>query len=206
MQACHRLQHHYWLWSFSNNGITTALRSTAAAFCGGVVGASKRKRRVFGLLSLKVLRSSDVWKRSPWKRLFIVGLSNKRTHCLGHLLALRFWTQGGSLVYCGTLLSLPSRLCWHRGGAWAESMLAGINSRQACLYPVQRLPRFLFYTTIAALLAFMSNYYCICTTKTVGWIAVNAKEATLWNEVHSPMVHLHVLSWLVLPGSRDLCN
>lgn len=84
-------------------------------------------RSVFSLPSLTVLCSYDVWKWSPWKRLFIMGLSNKRTHCLEHLLAWRFWTQRGSLAYCGALLLLPSRLCWHRGGAWAESMPAGLS-------------------------------------------------------------------------------
>lgn len=108
--------------------IATALRSsTAAAFHGGFVGASKRKWCLFSLLSLTVLCSYNMWKWSPWKRLFIMGLSNKRTHCLEHLLALRFWTQGRSLVYCGTLLLLPSLLCRHRGGAWAESMPAGLS-------------------------------------------------------------------------------
>lgn len=34
---------------------------------------------------------------------------------------------------------------------------------------------------------------CICTTKMVGWTAVNAKEAILRKEVHPLLVHLHAL-------------
>lgn len=55
--------------------------------------------------------------------------------------------------------------------ALAASRRAFTLYRDYCVF-------FFILRIIATLFAFTSKY-CICTTKTVGWIAVNAKEATL---------------------------